>query len=54
MSTKSGKAVIINEDDYIVLMETLYVSSAPHMRDKIIENLNTPLSECVSESGVVW
>lgn len=54
VSTKSGKAVIISEDDYNDLMETLYVSSIPHMREKIIEGLNTPLSECVSESEVVW
>jgi antitoxin YefM len=54
VSTKSGKAVIVSEDDYNDLMETLYVSSIPHMREKIIEGLNTPLSECVSESEVVW
>lgn len=54
VSTKSGKAVIVSEDDYNDLMETLYVSSIPHMREKIIEGLNTLLSECVSESEVVW
>ena len=54
VSTKSGKAAIVSEDDYNDLMETLYVSSIPHMREKIIEGLNTPLSECVSESEVVW
>lgn len=54
VSTKSGKAVIVSEDDYNDLMETLYVSSVPHMREKIIEGLNTPLSDCVSENEVAW
>lgn len=54
VSTKSGKAVIVSEDDYNDLMETLYVSSVPHMREKIIEGLNTPLSDCVSENEVIW
>ena len=54
VSTKSGKAVIVSEDDYNDLMETLYVTSVPHMREKIIEGLNTPLSDCVSENEVIW
>lgn len=54
VSTKSGKAVIVSEDDYNDLMETLYVSSVSHMREKIIEGLNTPLSDCVSENEVIW
>lgn len=52
--TKNGKAVIVSEDDYNDLIETLYVSSVPYMREKIIEGLNTPLSDCVSENEVVW
>lgn len=35
VSTKSGKAIIVSEDDYNSLMETLYASSASHMRKKI-------------------
>ncbi len=54
VSTKNGKAVIVSENDYNDLIETLYVSSVPHMREKIVEGLNTPLSECVSESEVGW
>ncbi len=54
VSTKIGKAVIISEDDYNDLVETLHVSSVPHMREKIIEGLHTPLSDCVSEHEVAW
>jgi len=30
--------------------ETLYLSSIPTMRDKIIEGLNTPLDECLEDT----
>ena len=54
VSTKDGNAVIISEDDYNGIMETLYISSIPNMKEKIIEGLNTPISECVAEDEVEW
>lgn len=53
ISTKEGNAVIISEEDYNGLMETLYLSSVP-MKEKIIEGLHTPLNECLSETEVQW
>ena len=49
ISTKDGNAVIISEEDYNSLMETLYLYSIPEQREKIIEGLNTPIEECVAE-----
>ena len=37
ISTKAGNAVIISEEDYNGLMETVYLSSVPQQREKIIE-----------------
>jgi PHD/YefM family antitoxin component YafN of YafNO toxin-antitoxin module len=54
ISTKDGNAVIISEEDYNGLMETLYLSSVPAMKEKIIEGLRTPLDECLPESEVQW
>ena len=54
VSTKDGNAVIISEEDYNGLMETLYLSSVPAMKEKIIEGLQTPLDECVAENEVQW
>lgn len=34
VSTKDGNAVIISEEDYNGLMETLYLSSIPGMKEK--------------------
>lgn len=54
ISTKDGNAVIISEDEYRSLIETLNLSSNPIMKEKIIEGLNTPLSQCVSEDEAEW
>ena len=54
ISTKSGNAVIISEEDYNGLMETLYLSSIPTMKDTIVNGLQTPIDECLSENEVHW
>lgn len=54
ISTKDGNAVIISEEDYNGLMETIYLSSIPNMKERIIEGMNTPISECVPENEVEW
>ena len=54
ISTKAGNAVVISEEDYNGLMETLYLSLIPTIKESIIEGLNTPIAECVPESEVDW
>ena len=54
ISTKSGNAVIISEEDYNGLMETLYLSSIPNIKEKIIDGMNTPLNKCIPENEVEW
>lgn len=54
ISTKNGNAVVLSEDDYNGLIETLYLSSNPIMKEKIIDGLNTPVEDCLSEDEVNW
>ena len=54
VSTKDGNAVILSEDDYNSMMETLYLASIPGMQEKRIGGLNTQIEECVPEDKVVW
>ena len=54
ITTKNGNAVVLSEEDYNGLMETVYLCSIPGMKESIIEGLNTPLSECIPESEVKW
>ncbi len=46
---KRGNAVLISEDDWRSIQETLHLLSIPGMRESIKEGLNTPLQECSEE-----
>lgn len=54
ITTKDGNAVMISEEEYLGLLETLYLTSVPGMKEKLMEGLHTPLSETVSEEEVGW
>ena len=46
---KRGNAVLISEDDWRSIQETLYLLNIPGMRDAIREGLATPIEECAEE-----
>lgn len=54
VNTKSGNAVIISEDDYNGLMETLYLSSNPAVKQEIVDGIKTPVEDCIPEDEVEW
>lgn len=54
VSTKTGNAVILSEEEYNAMMETLYLSSMPGTKQDIIEGLQTPIDDCIDESEVTW
>ena len=54
ISTKDGNAVVLSEEDYNGLIETLYLSSIPGMKERITEGIHTPTSECIPENEVEW
>ena len=39
VTTKDGNAILISEEDYRNLMETLYIESVPGLKEKIIEKV---------------
>jgi len=43
---KRGSAVIVSEDNWISIQETLHLLSVPGMRESIIESLKTTVDEC--------
>ena len=45
---------MIDMEDYSGLVETLYLSSIPCMKEKIVEGLNTSLEDCIPEDQVEW
>ncbi len=46
---KRGNAILISEEDWRSIQETLYLMSIPGMRESIIEGMKTPLDECSEE-----
>ena len=54
VTTKSGNAIVLSEEDYNGLMETLYLSSNATVKDEIIAGLNEALGDCISSEEVEW
>lgn len=52
ISTKSGNAVVLSEEDYNNIMETLYIMSIPGLKDEIIKRSKE--DDVVDESEVEW
>jgi antitoxin YefM len=46
---KRHNAVLVSEDDWRSVQETLYLVSIPGMRESVIEGLQTPVEECAEE-----
>ena len=46
---KRANAVLVSEEDWNAISETLYLLSTPGMRESIKEGLNEDLAECSKE-----
>jgi len=46
---KKGNAVLISEEDWNAIQETLYLLNIPDMRESIVKGLQTPVSDCDEE-----
>lgn len=46
---KRNSAVLLSEDDWRAIQETLYLLSIPGMRESIRAGLKTPVEECEEE-----
>lgn len=46
---KRSNAVLISEDDWRSIAETMYLLSIPGMRESIVEGMNTPTDKLDSE-----
>lgn len=42
-------AVLVSEDDWRAIEETLYLHSIPGMKESILEGMSTPVEECDEE-----
>jgi len=49
ISGPRANVIVVSEDDWRSIQETLYLQSIPGMRESIIEGMNTPEEELVDE-----
>lgn len=52
--SKKGNAVLISENDWNAIQETVYLNSIPGMVDSITEGKEAYLEDCISEDKVKW
>ena len=46
---KRGNAVLVSEDDWCAIQETMYLLNIPGMRESIQDGLATPIEDCKEE-----
>ncbi|MDZ7811452.1 MAG: type II toxin-antitoxin system Phd/YefM family antitoxin [Arhodomonas sp.] len=49
ISGKRNKAVLVSEEDWEAIQETLFLLSVPGMRESIREGMETPVDECAED-----
>jgi len=52
ISGKRRNAVLLSEEDWRSVQETLYLLSIPGMRESIVEGLKIPISKCAKK--IAW
>ena len=53
-NNRGKNAVILSEDDWNAVQETLYLMSVPGLTESIIEGGNEAIGDCLSEDEVEW
>ena len=51
---KRNNAVLISEDDWRSIQETLYLSQISGLKELLIEGKNTPVEECIPLEDIEW
>lgn len=53
-STKGKGAVLIGEDEWAAIEETLYLNGIPGIASSLVEGRNTPIADCIEEDQLEW
>lgn len=46
---KRNNGILISEDDWRAIQETLYLTAIPGMKDSIVKGMKTPVTKCSKE-----
>ena len=53
-NTRGKGAVLVGEDDWAAIEETLYLMSVPGMTDSLLAGKSEQVDECISEDDLEW
>lgn len=53
-NSKGKGAVLIGEDEWAAIEETLYFTGIPGMYESLIAGMEEPAAECVDENALEW
>jgi PHD/YefM family antitoxin component YafN of YafNO toxin-antitoxin module len=53
-NTKGKNAILIGEDDWNAIGETLYLNSIPGFADSVLQEATTPIEDCVTADTLEW
>ena len=53
-NNRGKNAVILSEDDWNAIQETLYLMSVPGLTESIIEGGEITIDDCLAEDEVEW
>ncbi len=51
---KRNNAVLVSEEDWRAIQETLYLSQVKGLKESLIEGKNTPIEECIPLEELEW
>ena len=51
---KNGAGILISEEDYAAIQETLYLQSVPGMTQSLLDGRQTPPEDCTPLSEFTW
>jgi len=53
-NNRGKNAVLLSEDDWNAVQETLYLMSVPGLTESIMEGGKIPIDDCLAEDEVEW
>ena len=53
-NSKGKGAVLVGEDDWSAIEETLYILGTPGMAEKLVDAHNEGLDDCISADALEW
>jgi len=54
INTKKGNVVLISEDEYRSLLETIYLSSNPKYKKSLVDGLKLKYEDTLGEEDIKW